>query len=303
MSKIAFVFPGQGTQYVGMGKGMYESSQEAKKIFDNIFNSVGEELKEIMFNGPEEKLKITKYTQPAVVAYTLILAELMKKKGIIPDYVAGHSLGEYSALGFSGVLSIEDTVRLTSVRGTIMSEVSDEVKGTMCAVLGMESSKILEICSTIDGIVEPVNFNEPLQTVIAGEISAVEKAAEKIKEAGAKRVLPLAVSGPFHSSLMKPAGDRLKDEFSKFNFKDSEIVIIANTNTKELNKSEDIKEELYYQTFGPVKWVDTVTKLKELGVTRIYEIGPGKVLSGLIRKIDKAIEVINVEKIEDIEAL
>lgn len=303
MSKIAFVFPGQGTQYVGMGKELYENNEGAKKVFDSIFAKTGEELKTTMFEGPEEKLKITKFTQPAVVAYSLILADAVLNKGITPDYVAGHSLGEYTALGAAGVLTLEETVELAAVRGGIMSEVSENVKGTMCAVLGMDSSKIAEICNGVEGVVEPVNYNEPLQTVIAGEVAAVEKAGALIKEAGAKRVLPLAVSGPFHSSLMKPAAERLSGEFAKYSFKQAKYTIIANTDTKELKNADEIKDELFRQTFGPVKWVDTVLKLKEAGVTKIYEIGPGKVLNGLIKKIDKSIEVVNVEKIEDIESI
>lgn len=304
MSKIAFLFPGQGSQYVGMGKELYENSETAKKMFDEIFGYMDFDLKTVMFEGPEETLKETKYTQPAIVAMSLVLTKLLEEKGVKPDFVAGHSLGEYSALGAAGVLSSSETVKLTALRGSIMSEVAQKVNGTMAAVLGLSSDKIEEVCSQVSsGIVEAVNYNEPTQTVIAGEKSAIEEACEKLKVAGAKRALILPVSGPFHSSLMKPAGEELKLNFDKFNFKDSVIGFVANTDAKIKSLAEDIKEELYAQTFGPVKWVDTINKLKENGVTKFYEVGPGKVLKGLVKKIDKEIDVISIEKTEDIAAI
>ena len=180
-----------------------------------------------------------------------------------------------------------------------MKEVAEKVNGSMAAVLGMESEKIKKILKNIDGVVEAVNFNEPNQTVIAGEKDAIEKACVALKEAGAKRALPLAVSGPFHSSLMKEAGEKLKIEAEKFHFNIGTTKIIANTTATELNTDIEVKDEIYRQSFGPVKWIDTINKLKELGVTKIYEIGPGKVLSGLIKKIDKDIEVINIENLEN----
>ena len=300
MSKVAFIFPGQGSQYVGMGKELYEGNETARKYFDEIFASMDLDLKEVMFNGPEDKLKQTKYTQPAIVAMSLVLAKLLEEKGVKADYVTGHSLGEYSALGAGGVLSLEETVKLTARRGEIMNDVSDQVNGTMAAIIGMESSKIEEICQDIDGVVEAVNYNEPKQTVIAGGVSEVEIACEKLKEAGAKRALVLPVSGPFHSSLMKPAADSLKEEFPKYDFKIGEAKLISNTDARVLETVEDAKNELYKQTFGPVKWVDVINTLKENGVTKLYEIGPGKVLKGLVRKIDRGLEVLNVEKLEDL---
>ncbi|MCS5421783.1 MULTISPECIES: ACP S-malonyltransferase [Psychrilyobacter] len=297
MSKIAFIYPGQGTQYVGMGKELYETNEMAKKYFDEIFDSLDLDLKETMFNGPEEKLKQTKYTQPAIVTMSLVLTKLLKDSGIEADYAAGHSLGEYSALGTANVLSTCDTVRLTALRGEIMNVVSGEVDGTMAAIIGLESAKIEEICESIDGIVEAVNYNEPKQTVIAGSKDAIAAACEKLKEAGAKRAMVLAVSGPFHSSLMKPAGDRLKADFDKFNFMEGNIEILSNTGVEFLKDAAKIKEELYHQTFGPVRWVETIEKLRDNGVTKFYEIGPGKVLKGLVRKIDKTLEVVNVESI------
>ncbi|MGL4627992.1 ACP S-malonyltransferase [Cetobacterium sp.] len=300
MSKIAFVFPGQGTQYVGMGKELYENNDLAKNEFDKIFSSLDFDLKKVMFEGSEEELKDTKNTQPAIVAMSLVLEKLLREKGVVPNFVAGHSVGEYAAVGSAGFLSMEDAVKLTSLRGAAMSKVSAEVAGTMAAILGLDSNVIVETLKGVDGVVEAVNFNEPKQTVIAGEKEAIANACIVLKEAGARRAMELAVSGPFHSSLMQPAGEILKEALETFEFKNSEISLIANTTAKEITSVEDLKDELYRQSFGPVKWVDTITALKAAGVTRIYEIGPGKVLNGLIKKIDKEIEVINIEKLSDL---
>lgn len=303
MSKIAFVFPGQGAQFVGMGKDIYENNETARQEFDKIFSSLSFDLKIAMFEGPEETLKKTKYTQPAIVAMSLVLEKLVRSKGIKPDFVAGHSVGEYAAFGSGEFLTLSDAVKLTAFRGETMNEIAESVNGGMAAIIGMDSEKIKEVLKTVDGVVEAVNFNEPKQTVIAGEKSAIEKACAALKEAGAKRALPLAVSGPFHSSLMKPAGEKLKEEAEKYDFREGTAKLVANTTAEIISSPEEIKKEIYAQSFGPVKWVDTVNRLKENGVDTIYEIGPGKVLAGLIKKIDKELTIININSLEDVEKL
>ena len=280
---------------------MYNSvSYENKKLIDEIFKN-NEEVKKVVFQGTKEELKDTKFAQPAIALFSVILTKLLKEKGVNPDFVAGHSLGEYSSLYAAGFLNEIDTLKLISARGQIMSKA--KIDGSMAAILGLPASEVENICKEIDGTIEAVNYNEPKQTVVAGEKSVIEKSLEIFKEKGARRALPLAVSGPFHSSLMKPVAEILKKEFENYSWNNAKIPIVANTTANILTSSDEIKKELYNQTFGPVKWVDTINKLSESGVTKIYEVGPGKVLAGLIKKINKEIEVINIENVENIENL
>ena len=279
MSKIAFVFPGQGTQYEKMGEVLYNSvSCENKKIIDRVFEN-NEEVKKVIFEGTKDELKDTKFAQPAIALFSVVLTKLLKEKGINPDFVAGHSLGEYSSLYAAGFLNEVDTLKLISARGKIMSEA--KIEGSMAAILGLSSNEVENICNNIDGVIEAVNYNEPKQTVVAGEKDVIEKSLE----------------------IMKPVAKILKKEFENYSWNDAKTPIVANTTANILTSSNEIKNELYNQTFGPVKWVDTINKLSENGVTKIYEVGPGKVLAGLIKKINKEIEVVNIENVENIESL
>ena len=300
--KKAYIFPGQGSQFVGMGKDLYDASPLAKSLFEEANHILGFAITDVMFAGDEESLKQTRVTQPAIFLHSVILRQVLGE-AFTPDMVAGHSLGEFSALVASGVLTFEQGLRLVAKRAEAMQKACELQKGTMAAILGLPAEEIEKICTEIDGTVEAVNFNEPKQTVIAGEKKAIEKSLDVFKEKGAKRAIPLAVSGPFHSSLMKPVAEKLKQEFENYTWNDAEISLVANTTANILTSADEIKEELYRQTFGPVKWVDTINKLAENGVTKIYEIGPGKVLAGLIKKINKNIEVINIENVEAINTL
>ncbi len=296
---LAFLFPGQGSQYVGMGEDFYKEFDIARKTFDEADQILGFSLSELCFNGPEEELKKTYNTQPAILTMSVALNRMLNNDGIYPDIVAGHSLGEYSALVASGVLKFEDAVSLVRKRGQFMQEASPLGLGSMYAIVGLPREKVEEICREAQsfGIVEPANFNSEKQIVISGEIKALEKAGELAKEAGAKRVVPLSVSAPFHSSLMKEVGEKMRKEIEKVELNDAKIPVIANYNAKALTKKEDILEALIKQIDNPVLWVDSM-KLLASEVNMALEVGPGKVLKGLMRDIDRNVKVMEVGKVE-----
>lgn len=301
----AVVFPGQGSQFVGMGRDFYDKYETVKDYFTRADNALGYNLSEIMFNGPEDELRLTQNTQPALVTMSAGIWSLIKDK-IEVSYFAGHSLGEYSAVYASGGLSFEDTVKAVHNRGKFMQSAVPVGVGAMSAVLGLDDDKVAEICSGIskDGyIVEPANFNCPGQVVIAGNSDAVSFAGEELKKAGAKRVVPLPVSAPFHCSLMKPAKDAMEKYLENIEIKDLSIPVINNIDAVVETSSSDVRDALIRQVAGTVQWTKIIKKMAELGVTRIIEVGAGSVLTGLIKKIDKDIEVFNISSVSDLEKI
>lgn len=292
--KTAFVFPGQGSQRVGMGKDLYENFPEAKAIFDKANEVLGFELTKVCFEGPEEKLKLTEIAQPAILTTSIALLECLKK---MPFVTAGHSLGEYSALVCAKVISFEDAVLLVHKRGRFMQEAVPVGEGTMAAVLGLDREKILECCKNASqyGVVEVANYNSPGQIVISGKTSAVEHASKLCKEAGAKKIIPLQVSAPFHCSLMRPAADKLAKELDEISFNDAIIPVVSNFTAKPAVNAQELKQLLIKQITGSVLWEDSVNEMINLGVDSFVEIGAGRVLTGLIKKISESVKIYNIE--------
>ena len=305
MSKIAYVFPGQGAQAVGMGKDLYDNFNEAKEVFEKANTALGFDIKALCFDGPIEELKKTAITQPAIFTMSIAAYAILKSKGKKPSLVAGHSLGEYSAICAAQGLSFEDAVRLLHLRGKFMQEAVPEGQGAMAAVLGLSSQVIVEVCKTASSVgpVEAANFNSPDQTVISGSKEGVEEAAKLLKEKGAKRVIPLQVSAPFHCSLMKPAADKLAIELNKTRFNNVIFPLVANVLASEVSEGNKIRNLLIEQVTSSVRWTESVIHMTNAGVSTFVEIGPGKVLSGLIKKISPSAMVYNVEDVKSLEGV
>ncbi len=304
MSK-AVVFPGQGSQFVGMGKDFYHKFPSCKEFFDNADKALGYSLSKIMFEGPEDELKMTQNTQPALVTMSAAVWSLIKDK-VNPSFFAGHSLGEYSALYASGGLSFEDTVKAVHNRGKFMQSAVPVGAGAMSAVLGLDEETVIKVCKSIskDGfIVEPANFNCPGQIVIAGSKEAVEQAGQELKSAGAKRVISLPVSAPFHCSLMQPAGKAMEDYLKNVTINKLSTPVVNNIDAVEEVESSDILNALIRQVSGTVKWTKSVEYMISKGVTTFIEVGAGTVLTGLIKKIDKTVETINISSVDDLGKL
>lgn len=303
MSKLAFVFPGQGAQKVGMGKDFYDNYDVAKKMFKEADEALGYSIMKMCFDGPEEDLKLTANTQPAILTISCIANEILKENGIQPEITGGHSLGEYSALVAAGVLNFQDAVALVHKRGSYMQEAVPVGEGGMAAIIGVDRDKIVEVCQQVsaESPVQAVNFNCPGQIVIAGATKGVELAVEELKAAGAKKAVILPVSAPFHSTLMKPAAEKLAVELDKVTISDAKIPVVANVSAEILTKAEDIKASLVAQAASPVLWEDCVARMKEFGADILLEAGPGKTLCGFNRRIDKTITSLNVEDVASLE--
>lgn len=303
MGMTAFIFAGQGAQYIGMGKELYDAFPVCRQTFEEAGESLSLNLKELIFEGTSEELNLTENTQPAIVTMTIAAYRAILQYGIKPDIVAGLSLGEYSALTAGGVFTLSQVVPLVRKRGRFMQEAVPEGIGKMCAILGLSEEKIREACHEAGkkGIVEPANFNCPGQIVIGGEIAAVDEAARLAKAMGAMKTIDLAVSAPFHTSMLKPAAVRLGEVLEPMELNALQLPLINNVEADH-TASDQIKELLYRQVMSSVLWEQSVRRMIAEGVDRFIEVGPGKTLSGFVRKIDRGLTVYNVENIASLEA-
>ena len=300
MTKTAFLFAGQGSQTVGMVRDLYEYYPIVRKTFDQASQIVGYDIRALIDNQ-EDKLHQTRYTQPAILTTSVAIFRLLEEEGVQPDMVAGLSLGEYSALVASGALAFEDAIALIAKRGEYMETAAPAGTGKMVAVLNTDVNLIEEICSTVtSGIVSPANYNTPAQIVIGGEVAAVDEAVELLKEAGVKRMIPLNVSGPFHTALLRPASKQLAQALEQVEFADFQVKLVGNTEAKVMKK-EDIKSLLTRQVMEPVRFYESIATMQEAGVTNFIEIGPGKILSGFVKKIDRTAHVVAIEDIEGLQ--
>jgi [acyl-carrier-protein] S-malonyltransferase len=306
MSKTAFIFPGQGSQYSGMGRELADSYRVARQVFEEADDALGLKLSEICFSGSDEELKLTATTQPAILTTSIAILRVVEQEtDLKPDYLAGHSLGEFSALVCSGTLSLADAVRTVRARGTFMQEAVPVGSGSMAAILSVDKDVLEDICreAAQGEIISPANFNSPGQIVIAGQTGAVHRAIEIAKGRGFKKALLLPVSAPFHCALMKPAAERLAEVLDRIVFSDLKVPYIANVNATPTTEKHQVNPLLVCQVCAPVLWEQSIREMAALGVLSFVEIGPGKVLSGLVKRIEKEVSTANVEDIASLKAL
>jgi [acyl-carrier-protein] S-malonyltransferase len=312
-NRVAWIFPGQASQYVGMAADLESDFHLARELFERAEEILGLNLREVCFNGPNELLVQTQYTQPAIFVHSSILDSIMRERGLSCDLLAGHSLGEYSTLVSSGALEFESALRAVKHRSQFMQEACDRNRGTMAAVVGMELEEVQRVLEGIDGVVTSANYNSPGQVAISGEVEAVGKAGELLAAAGAKRVIPLKVGGAYHSPLMRPARERMEKVLKDLEFRDFSTPVIANVSAEPVTEGETMRELLSAQITSPVLWYPSVKRMIEMGVTTFVEVGPGKVLQGLVkrslpgsdaeRKTEGEIRILGVDRSKDIEAL
>lgn len=293
----AFVFPGQGAQFVGMGKDLYDNNAKAKELFEKANEVLGFRITDLMFNGTEDDLKQTKVTQPAVFLHSVILAKALGDK-FNPDMVAGHSLGEFSALTAAGVLPFEQGLKLVETRALAMQKACEAAPSTMAAIIGLPDEKVEEICASVSGVCVPANYNSPGQVVISGTFEAIEEAVAKFKEAGAKRALPLKVGGAFHSPLMEPARAELAKAIDEANFAEPVCPIYQDVDALPHTDAQEIKDNLVKQLTAPVRWSHIVANMAKDGMTEAVELGPGKVLQGLIGRAERSVAVSGLQTLE-----
>lgn len=312
MNKVAWIFPGQASQYVGMASDLHSDFQQARELFNRAEEVLGFDLKEVCFNGPNQVLVQTRYTQPAIFVHSCILDSILKEKGLKKDFVAGHSLGEYSALVSSGALNFESALEAVKYRSQFMQEACDENEGTMAAVMGMELEEVQKALEEIEGATS-ANYNSPGQVAISGEVEAVQKASEALLSAGAKRVIPLKVGGAYHSALMEPAREKMEQVLENLNFSRFSVPVIANVSAEAVTDEDTMRQMLSRQITSPVLWYPSLRKMVELGVNTFIEVGPGKVLQGLVKRSfppvgdeplsEEKSRALGVDKSEDLDVL